>query len=647
MSWRDTITKPKEETKAEPSWRDTIKPVDEPEQDTKSEALQALKDFGKATTEQLPSIGATVGGTVGGLKGSALFGVGALPGATIGATAGAAGGAALKNFINQYVYGEEIPTDELLISPAREGIEGAAGELAGGALGKVARSVWPAAKTVKDAAMRVPSKFVEHFAGDPAQMKANFRQIQEATRALGAEATPGMLADSKIIQNIESAIESSPTLTGRSFTEKVIEPVRRAMRFTADSVFKDLPNDIPSDVGRSVKQGIQDELENRLTPTRAVYDKIRESTQYIPVNPTSLKRITNSFLDAHSTFPNSEQARAARAISQDLKEIVNVDMIKQYRGQVGDLYSAAQKKGDDHLVYVYGDLYKRLSLLEQNTMMREAIKQSRTPKEGAKIGMELVDELKSANKNWKKVLDDIEEVAKRSGLKKPQSVDDFLRIIDDIPEEALADKLLNLKDKRSLEAMQNIFPDQYRIAREAKLGDLMKRTSTDGVVSPRKLVSTIEKLDDHTVEFLFGTEKKAALDNLKIVVRSFPTDVNPSGTARTLDLIDTLSVIGRSGKEVQNWIKAQQLMRQTGYQSPTKAALQQSASELMSTITDPIRYSGPKKTLMRSGMGQALTQSLVVPEPMTEEDVNLGDYSPTQRAKMINDIRRGKKVFAP
>jgi hypothetical protein len=276
--------------------------------------------------------------------------------------------------------------------------------------------------------------------------------------------------------------------------------------------------------------------------------------------------------------------------------------------------------------------------------MREAIKQARTKNEGSKIGLQLVSELKDANKSWKKVIEDVELVAKRSGLKRPINVDDFLRIIDDIPEEKLADKLFNLGDKRSLVAIREIFPQVYDAAREAKLAAIIKNSHISGKLSPIKLVNTLNKLDQRTIEFLFDKNKIAVLDDLKLILKNNPEMAGPTKTPEGMELLRMFSPLALAN-EIPRGVQMMTNFARTSQQIKDPTLLPKALQNLSDAVNAPLNYQNMSRAAARSAIGQTIKNQAVVPKPMTEEDVIKGDYSPTKRAKMINDIRRGKIIY--
>src|SRR5579859_7853736 len=102
-----------------------------PKQSFASDLTETAQDFGNATIEDLPGIGAMAGGVIGGVS--------PLPGgALIGAGVGGYTGTAAKNFINTYRNSEEAPQEssDYITEPLESGANAVSGQVLGDAFAK-------------------------------------------------------------------------------------------------------------------------------------------------------------------------------------------------------------------------------------------------------------------------------------------------------------------------------------------------------------------------------------------------------------------------------------------------------------------------------------------------------------------------------
>lgn len=127
--WVDVPIENKKSKQVKPKADDWIDvPLDKPTESPPSDSGDWLSQFGDATLENLPGLGAMAGGILGTTPPGALLG-GPLGGAALGGYLGAAG----KNAYNRFVNPEKAPKteSEYLTDPLGAGLTGATGEAVG------------------------------------------------------------------------------------------------------------------------------------------------------------------------------------------------------------------------------------------------------------------------------------------------------------------------------------------------------------------------------------------------------------------------------------------------------------------------------------------------------------------------------------
>lgn len=475
----------------------------------------------KGSLETLPTIGAIGGGALGTAGGP----LGMLGGAGLGAAAGKS----LQNIGEKYLLDEDKSRSDIYLDPIKSGLEGATAEGAGQLLSAGARG---AADMLR--------------AG--AKIKPNAGEITAATRSLGAEPTAGQLSNSRMVQGLESSLEQSPTIGG-FLARKEINPARKAIETGTENVFKDVPMIQPSDVGNQFKQQFRGLISNKLEPISKTYDKIRESTEFIDVNPTSLKRVSNNIRNSEK-FKSSSGYNIVNQTADDLEKVTSVDDLKSLRSSVGKRMNSPLL--DNEAKSALSNMYGKLSSLEQNTIMREAVKQARNSGEGAEIGLNLVGELKGANSAYRGVIQDLGLIGKGSGVsKKVGSIENFLTKIDEIPDEKIVDTFFKTNNRKALTDLQRVNPEGFESLRMAKLDQLRKSSEVNGQVSPARLLKNFRNMEPKTRELVAGPQASKILSDLETVVNSWPAKAGPSGTPQGLEIQNMLNVLNplQWGKE--------------------------------------------------------------------------------------------------
>jgi len=482
----------------------------------------------KGAIESLPIAGSMFGGAAG-------FASPVPGGALLGSGLGAAGGEALKQIGEKYLLGEdakELP--ERIKDIGMEGLYGAAGEAGGQIIGK---GIQAAGKgLIKARPTKINAEAIEQAMDELSKSRITSDADQRIVKA-----TRGMLSPDRIEQGIESSLEQSPTIAG-ALTRKRTQPVYNLAKDTGEALFKETPNLQPSDVGYEFKQGLRSEIESRVKPIKNVYDKIQESTQFIEVNPKSLDRVSNNIINSEP-FKSSPGYSMANLTASDLKNVKNVDQLKTLRSNIGKRLSNPNLDGAEKATLNL--MYGKLSNLEQNTIMREAIKQARTGPEGQKIGSQLVGELKDANKNYKSVMEDLKLLGRESGVEsRVNSIDNFLNKVDQIPDEKIVDTFFKPSNRQSLLNLEKLNPEGFESLKQSKLNTIRLNSEFKGQIDPAKLVRNLKDMEHDTRVVLFGEEGANNINHMKTVIDSLPNKMGPSGTPQGMEFKHLFSPSG-------------------------------------------------------------------------------------------------------
>ncbi len=480
------------------------------------------ESFGKGllrgTLESLPTAGALFGGTAGLTAGP----LGAIGGAGLGAAAGES----IKNIGKKYLLDEAPTRTELYSGPAIQALQGAAGEGTGQIIGKLGQ---------------MGAKGLSEFLFT--KQKPNVAEIAKATEAIGAKITPGQKTLDPYVQNLQSSLEQSPSIAGY-LMRKETQPLREAVKETAKGAFENVPSKAASEVGSQVKSQIINQIEGRVSKAGEVYDRVRASTQFIDVNPQSLNKVSKNISEL-TKFKNAPEYPILQGLAEDLKTVQNVDQLKQFRSLVGKSLNRFNAGTPEYAAL--SEVYGKIANLEKNTIMREAIKQARVggmqTKTGEKIGTNIVNELKGANKEYAEIFKDLGFLGGQTGAAKGKvkSIDYVLNKLDQIPDEIIGEKLMKTTDRKALERLKSMFPDQFENLRLQKLDFIREKSSIRGDIDPVKLLTNIKSMEPQTQVLLFGNKSKEMIDNLKTVVNSLPQKVGASDTPRGIDWMNFLN----------------------------------------------------------------------------------------------------------
>lgn len=464
----------------------------------------------KGISESLPAAGAMFGGAAGFLS--------PIPGgAMAGAGAGGLLGEATKQLINKYALGEEPTRESYYKNLIGSAGAGAAGEGLGGLISK---GIGTVGKMFKE--------------------KPNAQAIREATESVtGQKATGGQLIEDPVASRLESSLEQSPTIAGYVARQRK-KPVYEGAQETVKGLLTTSSEKVPSQVGSEVKSGLRSTLESRLKPSKEVFEDLRGSTEFIDVSPRS-KDIVSRNIEGLSQLRSSPATPIVKSIAEDVRNIRTADDIKTLRTSVGRQFSSAIPGSEEKAAL--GQVYAKLSKMEESSILRSALAGAKTKKEGAAIAKKIVEDFKGARSIYKGVMSDVKETAQGAKLGKPRNVEDFMTRIEAIPDEQLADKFFKADNRKFLEFMEKTYPKEFTALKENRINQIYAKSLDGENLNVAKFIKQAKALEPKTQDLLFGKGASERIKALETFQNSLPKMAGPSGTPQGLELLSSFNFI--------------------------------------------------------------------------------------------------------
>ncbi len=500
----------------------------DPAPDDRPSEPSELSKIIRGQVDALPMYGSVAGGLIGGALATPADIVGGpvptVAGGMAGAGLGAGIGKSLKNLINKHIYGEDPYKDASMTDVAKdysgEVALGMGGELGGQVLGKGLVGI---SKMLPEQAAHAP-------------------QVMQAASRMGVDASPGMLTNSPFIKGLEADLVKSPTVGGL-LTRRGTEPAKEAISNVTKGALNDASTVSDYVAGSQMKKGLISDIGQRYQPIQMAYDDAGGATKDIMLNPKSQERVANNIRNIKGTNLLPELKSEAETFASGVENAKSADEIQilksKAKASLRDPAVSFEKK------QIAKEALDKLDRLEHNTIMREAISQARTPGEGAKIGKDIVGNLKSAAKEYRLMKGDLGTLARGSKVTSGKyGVSNVLKEIDKVPAEKLPDMMFKQNDHEFMNFLKDKHPDVYAAAKKQKLAEILDKSKSpqDGSLSPRKFLQAIKDLGPEAREHLFG-QKVNSLDDIEALVHSIPGDINPSGTATAHAFKQTLNPI--------------------------------------------------------------------------------------------------------
>lgn len=362
--------------------------------------------------------------------------------------------------------------------------------------------------------------------------KITAKEIAEASKKLGFEPTPGMLSNDMTLKGLESSLDQSPSIGGLSVRsgKSGTNQVRTGLKNAVEKYGVDASAMSKVEVGDAVKSDMLEVLSQKHGPVSEKFNKIAESTNFIEVPEKSKEIAGKAFLRQKpvALSPSSSWGQIAARYESDLKNIKSVDDVKQIRTlALEELRGTTNRNERKVLGYIAG----RLEALEGVAIKRASSASAATPAQGAKIGNDLIKELRTARKEFKGLMQPINEVAKDAGLRRPKSMKEFVNAISEIPSDQLADKLFKTNNTKGLGLLKKEFPTSFDLIRKQKIGDIIERSSVKGEINPSKLLKNLKAIGPEARELLFNSQDiNQNVSALETVINALPDKIGPSGT---------------------------------------------------------------------------------------------------------------------
>lgn len=498
----------------ENSWKSRAEPVQKDIVPESKGIGSKLLDY---TETALPMAGAMAGGLIGAGETVATGGLG-IAGAPLLAAGGGAVGTAARDVLHGIReqgldYFTKKPTiegtKEASLGLLQGGIQGAEQEMGGQIAGKVLRTGLDALKTGKKAASDA---------------------ISAASERLGFKPTPGMISDSPTVQGLESTLEQSPTIAGRSVRETTT-PVREGLKNAMEDVLKGQSFD-KQQAGEAVAKGLASNVGQDITEAGLRYEPFnKELPKMIPNLESRFKLADQVAKSGQGSLSLSHDLEGfAKNVSNKVMDSNSLDDIESIRKQVSGALSSAYRSGDRNSIDVLSKIQDHLADFRDDQFVGLA-------KEGGnkELGSKMVEEYQQARTHYKNLMTKMSELGQQLGIK-AKTPSNFVDALSNIPDQKLTDKLFNVKKEGAIEAFKESFPEQFETLRQAKLSEFKQKY--DG--SPQKFVNAVEKLSSKAKEIIFGPNV-TKIDDMKLVMESMPDLIGPSGTPKGMAFQQTFS----------------------------------------------------------------------------------------------------------
>lgn len=352
-----------------------------------------------------------------------------------------------------------------------------------------------------------------------ARPKADAEYIQDAAKAIGAEATPGQLFDSPNIQARESVLAQATGSIGGRGLRKQIRGNQEAAKGAAESIVKDASGTTAFEVGQKVEMQLTEDVAKKLKPAEDIYGFYENKFRLMKPKTGELRTFAEEMKDEFKF--DDDALKTINDFQSKLTRVKNLDDLKKLRSTVGAQLRVSEGTERQAL----GEIYGRLTAARSEALI------SRAQSLGDDAYMTVKKNIEKADKIYRDTIGEVNNVFMQRGRPSPispkRTAENFF---SRTPEGERIAKILKTNDPAKIEGVKRSFPEAFEQLRAGMLEDISQRSELKGEVNPRKLVKIVKGMQPETANLIFGADGVQKAKALSRVLDSIPEKVGPSGT---------------------------------------------------------------------------------------------------------------------
>lgn len=348
--------------------------------------------------------------------------------------------------------------------------------------------------------------------------------------------------------NIPLSPELSASLSGEATAREMAETLRqsnsskaKAFQGQLDQAQKDASDQALSALGRptadlsdglseyeagqQTKGHLERELRQTIDPISSQYEGIKSKFSITELPADSKQDIAErlgklSLEEGHSLRTDSPEMKEIQKAVKDLPNLKTLEDLRRVQGSIrSDLTAKNMFRLSGQMSSIFRDVEEGALT---NALGKEA--------------PELLAAHAEARAGYKDAMGFIDDLNDRLHVGKYHGPESFLRALKDMSPEDVLRRLGGKADASLLGMLDQRLPLVAQSIREYQLDSLIKSAGEkDGQLNLRRLFSSIDKMSPESRQFVLPPEALDRLEAIRGVVEAMPKNINPSGTAKTLD----------------------------------------------------------------------------------------------------------------
>lgn len=367
------------------------------------------------------------------------------------------------------------------------------------------------------------------------ERKANAKEIEEATRALGAEALEGMVLSSTSVQKAEDMlINGAPTIHSEA-RKALYKDIYNKAEVAASDTLGAKSNYTKAELGNILKENLTNKINEQAAPIEALYGELKAVQEVVELPSKAAKGIADDLkgLREFKISPSSPEGKMVSRVASEIENLRTVEDVKTYRSILNRSISPMAPAGEKRIAAIISD---KLADLEEKSIIDLGKRLANTPEK--KMAMdEVISKLKEAKKQYKPFIEKVSTLAEGLGKSRVYGKQDALNFINEhLTAENVMQRLSTKGDSAFRQFLKKEFPAESNTVALYQKSLIREAASKDGVLNVNRVLKDISKLPREIQEQIFNKDELIKLGQVKTVMESMPKSFNPSGTSHIMDM---------------------------------------------------------------------------------------------------------------
>ncbi|MAH48279.1 hypothetical protein CMI37_20815 [Candidatus Pacearchaeota archaeon] len=372
--------------------------------------------------------------------------------------------------------------------------------------------------------------------GEVAEEAVDVAGIKAAGKAIGAKPTPGMLTTDPGIRMTESVLSKQTLGVGGAFLRKQQKVNEAAAIRTAEEILESKSARSAFEVGEAFKEKVMKSIGKKLKPAEDLYSEVAERIPNIKADKTKIEFALDNM---QQKFKFSDQAlNFIENTRNKLDQLVSVEDLKLFRTSIID---DIPRDAPKNMKLLADELYDAATRARSDSFTK-GVRNLKGQFQKAEA-QSLLGKIKEADQIYRETAKDVQKALLKPGAQIKKGVKrEAAEALEKVVPEKRLQRFLPGQDVQRAAALERLSKEGFDELASSRIAEIADKSVSAargrfGALNPQAVAREIDKLSPEIATKMFGKDGVAKAKALQKFYRAIPGDINPSGTATTLDIL--------------------------------------------------------------------------------------------------------------